>query len=130
MAATDREKDLFVSTLVELANKAPPALVTNLNARLEHISKTNPNRAHTARSCLQGLSQSPTLMHVLTAAYLINGGVMMKEDHYSLTEDLEEFEKELCDFHLADSLGDEYRRGCEREASPPDTAPKAEAATG
>ena len=109
MNNSDREKDLFVSTLVELGNPAPPALVQTLKGRLEHISATNPNRAQTAQSCLKGLSHCPTLMHVLTAAYLTNGGVMMKEDPVSLTEDLEEFERELQGLHLEENV-----KGCEQ----------------
>ena len=108
---TPMSNDLFVTTLLELGNEAPVELVARLRAQLEHISSTNPNRAQTARSCLKGLGSEvvPTYMHVLTAAYLINGGVMLKEDGSSLTEDLEleAFERELQDLHLETGCGEE-----------------------
>jgi hypothetical protein len=71
--------DLFQSTLNELHQEAPTELLNSLRERLEGIRKTIPNSAKTAEACLLGLaSDSSTLLHVLTAAYLINGGVMLK----------------------------------------------------
>jgi hypothetical protein len=71
--------DLFIEALHELHSRAPPELLSSLRAQLEQIRLTNPNSAQTARACLEGLaSDESSLLHVLTAAYLINGGVMIK----------------------------------------------------
>ena len=119
MSNNNSENDLFVTTLLELGNEAPVELVARLRAQLEHISSTNPNRAQTARSCLKGLGSEvmPTFMHVLTAAYLINGGVMLKEDGSDLTEELEAFEKELQGLHLEAGCGEESPRCTDSKAS-------------
>lgn len=79
MQAHQKHSDLFITTLHELHSKAPLELLGSLRAHLEHIRQSNPNSAQTAEACLAGLaSDNSTLLHVLTAAYLINGGVMLK----------------------------------------------------
>ena len=71
--------DLFITTLHELHSEAPAELLGSLRAQLRQIKSTNPNCAQTAEACLEGLaSDQSSLLHVLTAAYLINGGVMIK----------------------------------------------------
>lgn len=71
--------DLFQTTLRELNNEAPIELLTSLRESLEHIRVSNPSSAYTAKACLIGLaSDRSTLLHVLAAAFLVNGGVMLK----------------------------------------------------
>lgn len=78
--------DLFITTLHELHCEAPVELLRSLRARLEQIKLSNPNCAQTAEACLDGLaSDKSSLLHVLTAAYLINGGVMIK--HSAVSEE-------------------------------------------
>lgn len=78
--------DLFISTLNELHSEAPIELLKSLRAQLGQIRLTNPNCAQTAEACLNGLaSDRSSLLHVLTAAYLINGGVMIK--HQAVNEE-------------------------------------------
>ena len=87
--------DLFESTLNELNQEAPTELLNSLRERLEGIRKAIPNSAKTAEACLLGLaSDRSTLLHVLTAAYLINGGVMLKH------QAPEESEEEYLDFNF------------------------------
>jgi hypothetical protein len=75
----EARNDLFQTTFIELHQEAPAELLKSLRERLEHIRATNPQSAQTAEACLQGLGPgNSTLLHVLTAAYLINGGVMLK----------------------------------------------------
>ena len=78
-------------------------LLNTLRAQLKLIQQTNPNSAQTAEACLDGLvSDRSTLLHVLTAAYLINGGVMLK---HQLTKDVEDDEEVGLDFgDLEDEL--------------------------
>ena len=75
----EERNDLFQSAFIELHQEAPTELIKSLRERLEHIRANNPQSAQTAEACLRGLaSDKSTLLHVLTAAYLINGGVMLK----------------------------------------------------
>ena len=92
----EEKNDLFQSTLMELHQEAPIELVQSLMESLEHIRSHNPQSTQTAEACLRGLaSDGSTLLHVLTAAYLINGGVMLKQHptdtvtEKSVTEDLD-----------------------------------------
>ena len=78
-AEVDSMMDLFQTALKDLHKEAPIELLRSLRESLEHIRVHNPNSAHTAKACLLGLaSDSSTLLHALTAAYLVNGGVMLK----------------------------------------------------
>jgi hypothetical protein len=82
--------DLFTTTLHELHYEAPIELLNSLRSQLSQIKSTNPNSAQTAEACLDGLaSDRSTLLHVLTAAYLINGGVMIKLQAVNEEEKLE-----------------------------------------
>ena len=79
--------DLFQSTLAELHQEAPIELLRSLRKRLEGMRVYNPNSARTAEACLLALaSDSCPLLHVLTAAYLVNGGVMLKQQGPDETE--------------------------------------------
>ena len=79
MQSHRKSNDLFFTTLEQLHLPAPTELLNTLRAQLQAIQRTNPNSAQTAEACLSGLvSDRSTLLHVLTAAYLINGGVMLK----------------------------------------------------
>ena len=95
-----RKNDLFFTTLEQLHSPAPMDLLNTLRAQLKLIQQTNPNSAQTAEACLDGLvSDRSTLLHVLTAAYLINGGVMLK---HQLTKDVEDDEEVGTDLDFAD----------------------------
>lgn len=113
-----KTNDLFFTTLEQLHGPAPIVLLNTLRAQLHVIKKTNPNSAQTAEACLDGLvSDRSTLLHVLTAAYLINGGVMLKhqlnpeennnEDGHSLNDkkdldsEFNDLEEELDKFSLS-----------------------------
>jgi hypothetical protein len=75
------KNDLFTTTVRELQNEAPIELLRGLRTHLDQVRSSLPNSlsAKTAEACLAGLaSDGSTLLDVLTAAYLINGGVMLK----------------------------------------------------
>ncbi len=91
-----KQNDLFITTLHELHSEAPAELLSSLRAQLKQIKLTNPNCAQTAEACLEGLaSDQSSLLHVLTAAYLINGGVMIKHQAVSEEEKIESLETNL-----------------------------------
>jgi hypothetical protein len=98
--------DLFITTLHELHSEAPAELLNSLRDQLKQIKSTNPNCAQTAEACLDGLaSDQSSLLHVLTAAYLINGGVMIKhqavsEERDDKLDDFDSLEEELNNFSI------------------------------
>ena len=96
--------DLFFTTLEQLHLPAPTELIGTLRKQLQSIQRTNPNSAQTADACLKGLvSDRSTLLHVLTAAYLINGGVMLK--HQATETDSTDSKTDLdLDFDLEEEL--------------------------
>jgi hypothetical protein len=118
-----KTNDLFFTTLEQLHGPAPKDLLNTLRAQLRLIQQTNPNSAQTAEACLDGLhSDRSSLLHVLTAAYLINGGVMLKhqvsgsegEEKEETAESLDfgDLEAEIQRFTLDDDL-----------KGPPESAP-------
>jgi hypothetical protein len=99
--AQKKHSDLFITTLHELHSKSPLELLESLREHLQHIRESNPNSAQTAEACLAGLaSDDSTLLHVLTAAYLINGGVMLKHTLGDEEKTLTELEEELLSFGI------------------------------
>ena len=109
MASRPKTNDLFITTLHELHSEAPAELLSSLRAQLKQIKSTNPNCAQTAEACLEGLaSDQSSLLHVLTAAYLINGGVMIK---HQAVDAIEEIKSETrLDLKEFDSLEEELNR--------------------
>ena len=107
---TSRSKitdDLFITTLHELHCEAPIELLNSLRAQLGQIKLTNPNCAQTAEACLNGLaSDRSSLLHVLTAAYLINGGVMIK--HQAVNEEEKVEQRSLSSIKEKVDLGKEF----------------------
>lgn len=105
--ARSKQNDLFITTLHELHSEAPAELLNSLRDQLKQIKSTNPNCAQTAEACLDGLaSDQSSLLHVLTAAYLINGGVMIKhqavsEDKEDKLDDFDSLEEELNNFSIS-----------------------------
>ena len=101
---THTQQDLFITTLHELHSKAPIELLSSLREHLEYVKQSNPNNSGTAEACLAGISSDgTTLLHVLTAAYLINGGVMLKHSMDS-EKSLTELEQELLSFGITEDL--------------------------
>lgn len=104
--ARSKQNDLFITTLHELHSEAPAELLNSLRDQLKQIKSTNPNCAQTAEACLDGLaSDQSSLLHVLTAAYLINGGVMIKhqavsEERDDKLDDFDSLEEELNNFSI------------------------------
>ena len=109
----EARNDLFQTTFIELHQEAPAELIKSFRECLEHIRAKNPQSAQTAEACLLGLApDNSTLLHVLTAAYLINGGVMLKQHAYPTEKeeeadssadrerdfDFRELEEELANF--------------------------------
>ena len=107
-----RNDDLFISTLHELHNEVPKELLQSLLEHLHNVRQSNPNSAQTAEACLAGLtSDASTLLQVLTAAYLINGGILLKHTYNEKEEQelgLIELEEKHNSFGLTENLLQEF----------------------
>ena len=116
----EANNDLFQSTFIEIHQEAPAELLKSLRERLEHIRANNPQSAQTAEACLRGLApDNSTLLHVLTAAYLINGGVMLKHNAIN-TEAVDESDEREGDFDFR-----ELEEELKNFSSPPEPISKA-----
>ena len=120
-----KTNDLFFTTLEQLHGPAPKDLLNTLRAQLRLIQQTNPNSAQTAEACLDGLqSDRSSLLHVLTAAYLINGGVMLKHQVSGSEEEWSQHEKsESLDFGDLEAEIQRFTLGEELKDPPPESHP-------
>ena len=86
-------ENTFDHVLQEIHKPAPPQLVQGVLARLRAIRKRYYSDGEkTLQSCIHNLSAvgGPPLLHVLTAAYVVNGGVLLKhtQGHEEAVTDL------------------------------------------
>lgn len=72
---------------------APPELVTGFREKMDFIRVRYKHNEKTVESCLKGLGSAPTLLQLLTAAFVVNGGVLFK--HGPNLEEQEAEEQEL-----------------------------------
>lgn len=88
MATTNVYKDV----MKEAFHEATPEIVAGFRKKMGFIQERYSHTAKTVESCLQGMSEKPTLVELLVGAYLVNGGVLFK-----YKEDLEAHEDEVGD---------------------------------
>ena len=86
-------ENTFDHVLQEINKPAPPQLVQGVLARLRAIrQRYYSDGEKTLQSCIHNLSAvgGPPLLHVLTAAYVVNGGVLLKhtQGHEEAVTDL------------------------------------------
>ena len=91
--ASIRPDDVFEHAIRQVHRPAPPELVAGFKEKMEFIRIRYKHNQTTVESCLRGLGESPTLLQVLTAAFVINGGVLFK--HGPLMHEQEQEEQEL-----------------------------------
>jgi hypothetical protein len=85
--------DVFQHALRQVHREAPSELVAGFKEKMDFIKLRYKHNERTVESCLKGLSEKPTLMELLTAAYVVNGGVLFK--HGPLLDEEERQEREL-----------------------------------
>ena len=94
-------EDEFEHALMEVEIPVSDEFTEAIKENLSFIRARYAHKERTVDSCLKGLGDKPTLMKVLIAAYVLNGGVSLKYnmgDSSSLKEqekDAEEFEQLL-----------------------------------
>lgn len=81
--------DVFKDAMKEVFREAPPELVTGFKEKMKFIQEQYKHSKTTVQSCLEGMDNPPKLVELLTAAYVINGGLLFKhgESHQETEED-------------------------------------------
>ena len=85
--------DVYKHAIKQLQTEATPELVAGFKAKMEFIRGRYKHNAKAVESCLKGMGDPPTLLELLTAAFVVNGGVLFK--HGERIDDEEEEEREL-----------------------------------
>ena len=85
--------DMFKHATKQVFREAPPELVSGFREKMEFIKVRYKHNAKTVQSCLDGMSSPPTLLELLTAAYVVNGGLLFK--HGPMIEEEEDSEREF-----------------------------------
>ena len=87
-----RQDDVYEHALRQV-HAAPPELVIGFRQKMDFIKLRYKHNEQTVASCLRGLGDEPTLLQLLTAAFVVNGGVLFK--HGPLLDEEEREEQEL-----------------------------------
>ena len=92
--------DVYQHALIQIHTEAPPELVQSFKEKMEFIRVRYTHSEKTINSCMEGLSNPPTLMELLTAAFVVNGGVLFKHgpelgDEHAAEQDFNEFMDEI-----------------------------------
>jgi hypothetical protein len=72
--------DVFKDTMKQVFREAEPDLVEGFKKELIFIQEQFKHRKTTAQSCLDGMSVKPSLLELLAAAYVVNGGLALKHE--------------------------------------------------
>ena len=85
--------DVYTHATKQLQIEATPELVAGFKAKMDFIRVRYKHNAKAVESCLRGMGAHPTLLELLTAAFVVNGGVLFK--HGDRTDEEEEEDHEL-----------------------------------
>lgn len=77
-------EDDFEHAMKDIMQPAPHECLTSMRNHLEFIKTRHPHTETKIKHCLKGLEGTPTMLRVLVAAYVLNGGVPLK---YSLSKE-------------------------------------------
>lgn len=70
--------DVFKDAMKQIFREASPDLVQGFKKKMEFIQEQDQHRKSTVQKCLDGMSDSPPLLELLVAAYVVNGGIFFK----------------------------------------------------
>ncbi len=70
--------DVYTHAIKQLQTEATPELVAGFKAKMDFIRVRYKHNAKAVESCLRGMGEHPTLLELLTAAFVVNGGVLFK----------------------------------------------------
>ena len=83
---------MFKHAMKQIFREAPPELVYGFQEKMNFIKVRYKHNEKTVLSCLEGMSDPPTLLELLTAAFVVNGGVLFKHGPTLPEEEEEEVE--------------------------------------
>lgn len=92
--------DVYQHAKRQIHQPAGPEMVTGFKEKMEFIRKRFKHNAKTVDSCLNGIGSPPTLLEVLTAAFVVNGGGLFKHGASTEAEGGGEREEEEEDLEL------------------------------
>lgn len=84
--------DVYKHAMKLVFREAPPELVTGFLEKMNFIKVRYKHNEKTVQSCIEGMSDPPTLLELLTAAFVVNGGVLFKHGPSLQEEEAEEQE--------------------------------------
>ena len=101
--------DVFKDAMRQVFSPAPPELVAGFRRKLGFIQEQYKHSRTTAQSCLEGMSERPSLLELLTAAYVVNGGLAFKHVASEEAEDGEDDDytrlmREMEELHCEEAL--------------------------
>ena len=85
--------DAYRYALAQVDRPAARELVTGFKEKMEFIKARYKHSEKSVLSCLSGLGNNPTLLELLVAAFVVNGGILFK--HGPSIEEEEQDEHEL-----------------------------------
>jgi hypothetical protein len=91
--STTRQDDVYEHAIKQVYRPAPPELVAGFREKMDFIKLRYKHNEKTVESCLRGLGEEPTLLQLLTAAFVVNGGVLFK--HGPLLDEEEQDERDI-----------------------------------
>jgi hypothetical protein len=83
----------LTATRAQVYRAAAPEMVSGFREKMDFIKVRYKHNEKTVESCLNGLGDAPTLLQLLTAAFVVNGGVLFK--HGPNLEEQEAEQEEL-----------------------------------
>jgi hypothetical protein len=102
---TRHMSDEYKDIMTQVFRPAPDDMVTGFKRKMTFIQSNFPHSEKTVTRCLEGLSPKPTLVELMAAAYLVNGGLLFKHDeiHEPEIDDPEysKLLKEMDELHCA-----------------------------
>lgn len=76
----------YADVMKEAFKPASDEMVIGFKRKLKFIQENSPHSKKTVECCLEGISEKPTLVELLAAAYLVNGGLVFKHDDPAPTQ--------------------------------------------
>ena len=101
--------DVFKHAMLQIHKEAAPEMVIGFKEKMEYIKTRYKHSEKTVQSCLNGISENPTLLELLTAAFVVNGGVLFKhgaeiEEEEGEENDFSDLMREIAQLECKDSL--------------------------
>lgn len=71
---------VYKDVMKEVFGPASEEMVAGFKKKMAFIQAQCPHSKKTVESCLDGMSERPTLVELMAAAYLVNGGLLFKHE--------------------------------------------------